>query len=592
MIRFLLVSLVLFSNYSYAQSFEDMIHYLASDKLEGRKAGKIGNVMATNYIAEKLKTYGIEPLSNSYLQEFTIFTDMSKNGANEFLLDGPENLFEPIAYSLSGDIKDSEIAFVGFGITIPLNDPKLKYDDYQNIDVKDKIVIVLTGDPGVGNAKSVFRDKDYINYRSVFFKLKNAISHGAKGIILVNDPLSLENYPNEETPYFNTSEGSGNRFSILAGRATNHFINTKLKNSLTTLKIQQTIAKSQQPMSFMLKSKGSMSVHLKKNTGRISNIVGVIKGTDPKFKDEVVVLGAHMDHLGYGGESSMEPSRVKKIHNGADDNASGTALVLKLAEKLSKKSLKRTHVFVLFNAEEMGLLGATYFVDTWSRYEPTYGKLVGMLNFDMVGRFDKDLGVQGVGTALEWSSVLTSLQPQMSVVHKKQSVGSSDHASFIRKKIPALFFTTGAHEDYHKSSDTAEKINYPQLDKLLVYSQDILKKIDAENKITFDPKYSQDDGQGSSRGYGAHLGCVPEFGQSDDIIGVVCVRATAGSPALNAGIQPGDVLVQIGDVDIKNIYDLAFALKYYRAGDKIQIAWKRGETLFTHMLTLARSTRN
>ncbi|MDH5415065.1 MAG: M28 family peptidase, partial [Flavobacteriaceae bacterium] len=449
-----------FSISASAQNFQDMVHYLASDQLEGRKPGKTGNELAVKYIENRLQAYGLEGLDQSYRQEFTIFTEMLKQGANELSFGSLASEFEPIAYSLSGDIKDVKVVFVGYGISIPANDPNLKYDDYQGIDVKDKIVVVLTGDPGIGNSNSKFRHPDYINYRSLFYKLKNAIAHGAKGILMVNDPMSITNYPREEAPVFSASEGGGSRFSIIAGKVTNRFINSKLSKGINTLQLQKKIATLQSPNSFILNGKASLSVHLKKKTGRVANVVGVLKGTDPVLAKEVIVLGAHMDHLGHGGESSMDPGHDPAIHNGADDNASGTAMVLKLAEELKTYRPKKTFVFVLFNAEEMGLLGSTHFVDMWlGRYEQTYGKISAMINFDMVGRYDKDISVMGTDSALNqgWRNLLGPVTSNYNFSMKKTSVGSSDHAAFINKKIPALFFTTGAHEDYHRSTDDAEK---------------------------------------------------------------------------------------------------------------------------------------
>jgi hypothetical protein len=591
----LIVLLSIFISISaFADSMQSIVSYLASDSLEGRKPGKDGNILATNYLVTQFQKIGLEPLAKSYTQDFTIFTEMIKSGDNLFSTNSAvETNFQPISYSLSGDLKETPIAFAGFGISIPANDTKLKYDDYAGIDVKDKIVVVFSGDPGIGNQASVFRDPDYVNYRSLFYKLKNAIAHGAKGILLVSDPMSLDSYPSEQAPVFLSSEGGGNRFSIISGRITNEYLNSILKSKkISSLSIQKQIAKTQKPKSFLLNQTGSISVHLKKKTGRVSNIVGVVKGTDPLLSKEVIVIGGHMDHLGWGGDSSMDSSHDAKIHNGADDNASGTALVIDLATKIKKLGTKRTYVFVLFNAEEMGLLGSSHFVDMWARHETDYGKMVGMLNYDMVGRYSTELSVMGTDSSLEINNELKKMTSTLSLSLKSASMGSSDHASFLNKKIPSLFFTTGAHEDYHTSSDTTEKINFSAMNELSKNSISLVKNLDKAATISFNPNYSSGDAPGRSRGYGAHLGCVPEFGQSDDIIGVQCVRASDGSPAKAAGVIAGDVVVQIGDVEIKSIYDLAFALKYYRAGDEIELAWKRGDTLMKQTITLAKSRRH
>ncbi|ATH09338.1 hypothetical protein BIY24_15735 [Halobacteriovorax marinus] len=572
--------------------YEEAVQYLASDKLEGRKPGTPGNESATIYSIDKMKSFGLKPLAGSYKQEFTIFTEMVKSGENLFGKSGDlEKLFQPISSSLSGKIEKRKMVFAGYGITIPKSDTKLKYDDYKDLDVKDKIVVVMTGDPAIGNMNSPFRHPDYINYRSIFYKLKNAIVHGAAGVIVLNDPLSLENYPEENAPYFNPTEGGGNRFSALAGYVTNKWMNKVLKGkSLDTLALQKKIRDTGAPNSFEIEGSFDMAVNLKKKTGRVSNVVGVLEGSDAELKKEVIVLGAHFDHLGYGGESSMDPHGHGKIHNGADDNASGTALVLKLAKELVAKKPKRTYIFTLFNAEEMGLLGSAHFVDMWARHGEQYGELKAMLNFDMVGRYNEAVSVMGAATSLEWNKLLTPFESKVKFTVKKEAVGSSDHASFTAKKIPALFFTTGAHEDYHTSNDTAEKIDYSAMREIEKYSLNLVSSLERSEAPTFNPDYSDGSDSSRPRGYGAHLGCVPEFGQSDDIVGVKCVRASDNSPALKAGIIAGDILIQIGDIEIKSIYDLAFALKYYRAGDKVELAWKRGSETLRKEVTLSKSS--
>lgn len=616
--RIFLVFFLLFSVSLKAEEsfFENIVKYLASTELEGRRAGSPGNELAENFVENKIKEAGLLPLEDSYRESFTIFTEMEKNGDNLVRKSNGEiePNFQPISYSLTGDLKNTDAIFVGYGISIPKKDQKIKYDDYEGVDVTDKIVIVLTGDPGVKNPKSLFRDPEYIGYRSIHYKMKNAINHGAKGILIIADPLSNTNYPEETLPVFNATEGGGDRFSIIAGNVTNKWFNQFLKKT-DTLKLQQAITSTQLPVSFNVDLKLDLSVHLKKKTGRVSNIVGVIPGSDETLKREVVVVGAHLDHLGYGGDASMEQNnavssdkgqleiilrkyqkeRAKffqgKIHYGADDNASGVSMVLKLARELKKLNLKRTFVFVLFNAEEVGLLGSKNFVESWVMHEEKYGKVVAMLNYDMVGRFSTTVSVIGVNTALEWKSLVAPIHSSIPFEAKGMEVGSSDHAPFVDKKIPALFFTTGAHTDYHTSRDTAEKINFLAMGQIENYSLDLVSQLE-KSAITYNSDYN--DGQDDTsrpRGYGAHLGCVPEFGQPDSVKGVMCIRATTGSPAESAGIQPNDVLIQIGDIEITSVYDLAFALKYYRAGDTVELAWKRGEQVIKAQVVLQRSKR-
>lgn len=593
MTRFFLILVVLIVSLSASAGFyEDSIKYLASKKLEGRKPGTQGNVLAQDYSINKFKQFNLQPLAGSFKQDFTIFTKMIKKGNNSLSTNTDiDKSFQPISSSLSGEVLNSKMVFVGYGITIPKSDPQLKYDDYANMDVKGKIVIILTGDPAIGNMNSPFRHPDYINYRSIHYKLKNAAMHEARGVLIVENPLSLTNYPIEPKPIFNATEGGGNRFSIIAGYSTNKWLNKHLPRT-SLLKFQNRIKATGKPNSKYLPGLFNLSVSLKKQTGRVSNIVAVLPGQDPVLKKEVIVVGAHFDHLGHGGESSMDPHGHGKIHPGADDNASGTAMVLKLAKELSTKKHKRTYVFALFNAEESGLLGSAHFVAMWSRHETQYGKIMSMLNYDMVGRYVDHISIMGANSSTEWKSVLNPISSSLNFVIKNSSVGSSDHASFTAKEIPSLFFTTGAHEDYHRSTDTAEKINYQSLSIIEKYSLRMFSNLEREKALIFNTTYNDGQDPGRTRGYGAHLGCVPKFGQSDNVVGVLCVRASDGSPAMDAGIIANDILIQIGEIDIKSIYDLAFALKYYRAGDKVELAWKRNNMILKKVITLTKSSRH
>ena len=579
--------LLILSQSLFANIMVDSLKYLSSDQLKGRRAGSKENHIATDYLIKELKKLGVAGVDGKYKQEFTIFTEMIKNGANEVSLNGVKGDFEPVSFSNSGEVVDAPVVFVGYGITIPASDPNLKYDDYAGINVEGKIVIILTGDPGIGNPNSPFRNPTYLNYQSLNFKLSNAAAHKAKGVLVIQDPMSLPDPNKEPALYFNSQEGGGKRFSVLAGFSTNKWINT-LSKEMNTLTLQKKIADTQKPVSFELpKVKLNLSVHLKKETGRVSNVLGFIEGSDETLKKEVVVLGAHFDHLGMGGQSSMEPSRDPKIHNGADDNASGTSLVLKMAKIFKGLKPKRSILFAFFNAEEEGLLGSSHMVSSWGRLQPTYGDLYAMINFDMVGRFDKEVSLMGTGSAFEWKAIIDKIKPirSLPVRSTKLAVGSSDHAPFIQNKVPALFFTTGAHEDYHRASDDFEKIDLLAMEKLVDFARRLILEIVGEELLTFNPDAIQDE-PGRNRGYGAHLGCVPQFGQSDDIIGVLCTRTVPASPAENAGVIGGDVIVQIGDIDIKNIYDLAFALRYYRSGDKITLGWRRGTEIMKKEITL------
>jgi aminopeptidase YwaD len=568
----------------------ETLETLSSDSLEGRQPGTPGSDKAVAYLEEKLTKLKLAGLGRGgFKQGFTIFTKMEKTGENFFKTkEVKAEKFQPLSMSMSGSLKESELVFVGYGISIPKSDQNLIYDDYDGVDVKGKTVIFMTGDPAIGNGQSKFRDPAYITYRTLFYKMRNALAHGASGAILVGDPMSLTGQ--EEDPFFDDREGGGDRMDLLAGQVTISSVDSLLEDR-TLKSYQKELSTSQKPISFYLNKKANLSVHLEKKTGRVSNLMAYLPGTDPILKKEVIVIGAHMDHLGYGGPSSLGDRRVRAIHNGADDNASGSALVMDLLSELKDKGLKRSVVAVFFNAEEIGLLGSAHFVSSWSRYEGTYGKIKAMLNFDMVGRLNKKVQIMAADSAPEWMETLKSVDSADKGLFEflGPSVGSSDHASFAAAKIPVLFFTTGGHDDYHRPSDDSHKIDYSGLMKIRGFAEALVTKIDESDQVlTFNPNFSMGSGSGRNRGYGAHLGCVPKFGQSDDIVGVLCTGTSPHSPAEGAGVLAGDILTKIGEIEIKSIYDLAFALKYYRAGDKILLKWKRGVDAFEKEILLIR----
>lgn len=588
--RLILILLFSFSNHLYAFSLEDSVKTLSSKEMGGRRAGTPGNVLAQNYLINQLKKFKIAPFNKSHEQKFTIFTRMLKNGPNGINLSkGSTIVFEPLAYSDSGSLKSGDLVFAGFGITLTKQD-KLQYDDYKGMDVKNKIVIVMTGDPGIGNKKSPFRNPDYVNYRSLMYKMKNAQLHGAKGILFVHDPLSFGEKKEPEL-LFNETESGGHRFDILAGFVKGTWVNSLLGKEHNLKELQKKMAKETRPQSFLLNKKIQLDVHLKKETGRVSNIVGVISGKDPVKKDKWIVIGAHFDHLGLGGHSSMDPSLVNKVHHGADDNASGVSVVLSLAQKIQQNPLDHSVLVVLFNAEENGLLGSRSFV---SRLETK--NVIGMLNFDMVGRYQQHVSVMGVLSSKNFQSLIqkTEEKDRFDLKLKLQdfALGSSDHAAFLEKKIPSLFFSTGAHEDYHRPSDTWEKIDYHHMGEIRNFTLKFLLHLDQAKNIVFNPDFPAMPTSSGKRGYGSHLGCIPQFGGTNNVQGVLCKGTVPHSPAFKAGLQTGDVITDLGEIKIKNLYDLAFALRYFRPGDKVLLVWQRNKKAIQKQVVLAKSSKD
>ncbi|MBK8466054.1 MAG: M28 family peptidase [Chloracidobacterium sp.] len=336
-----------------------------------------------------------------------------------------------------------------------------------------------------------------------------------------------------------------------------------------------------------------------------ANVIGILPGTDPILKNEAIVIGAHYDHLGYGGSGSLA-TNLTQIHHGADDNASGTAAIIELARQFAGRNPhdskgaftnKRTLIFIAFSGEEEGLFGSNFYVNN-----PVFplDKTVAMINLDMVGRLnDNKLTIGGIGTASEWkdltneknslggtvSSIWTgrngsksensfALGPwNFALQLNEDGFGPSDHSSFYGKKIPVLFFFTGTHNDYHKPSDTAEKINYDGLLSIVNYVQSIAKAVDQNPQR---PTYTvaKSSNTGGRTGFNISLGTIPNYGDSTD--GMLIDGVRDGSPAAKAGVKAGDKVVKLANRDIKNVMDYTDTLVDMKAGEEYEIVVLRG----------------
>lgn len=298
-------------------------------------------------------------------------------------------------------------------------------------------------------------------------------------------------------------------------------------------------------------------------TGR--NVIGFL---DNKAEN-TVIIGAHFDHLGYGGEGSLYRDSIKAVHNGADDNASGTAVMLDLARKLKGINTNNNYLFMAFSGEEMGLLGSNYFVKN-----PTIDtKAVSyMINMDMVGRLKQDstLAVYGVGTSPMFKQVLNAHNDKFKLIENESGVGPSDHTSFYLADIPVLHFFTGQHEDYHKPGDDSEKLNYDGMEKISAYIFDVITDLNDNGKLAF--RKTKNESESVPR-FKVGLGVIPDYlfdGKGMRIDGV-----SEGKPAQEAGLQKGDIVIQLGDSIVTDMMSYMRALSIYNKGDKTQAVVNR-----------------
>ncbi|MCM2323307.1 MAG: M20/M25/M40 family metallo-hydrolase [Oligoflexia bacterium] len=572
-----------------AGSGVSLLEQLASPEFEGRGVGTQGLGKARDLLATELALAGLMPgfsivdrggaeTGRSFTRSFPVFTG-NELGANNGFAGSTAAEFVPLSFSRSGSVENTETVFVGYGISFR-GEEGFAYDDYEGLDVRGRIVIVMLGDPSLGNRGSVFRNPAYYHYSTPMYKVQNAELHGAAGIVLVRDALSL-NGALEPALRFQGRQGGGATLAILAGQARIELVERLLGRSVSEL--QAGIAREQKPGSFIVLSgeepaRLDLAVDLKRQVGNVENVTALLPGTDPALASEYVVIGAHYDHLGYGGDSSMDPAGVGRVHPGADDNASGVQAVIEMAARIRALGGNRRPVlFAFFTAEEIGLLGSKNWVESLPL--PQGARAAFMLNLDMVGRMQgRKLSVLATASAGEFKPLLEEVRRDfdLELQTADSGFGSSDHASFLRAQVPALFFTTGAHEDYHRPSDTADKINHEGLRAVEDFAFAVWRALDARTEApVFDPA-SQEGDQPSrpGRGYGVYFGSVPEFEQSE-VPGVLLSGVRAGSPAEQAGLQKGDILTGLGEIEIRSINDLVFALRFYRPNDEVEVRWLR-----------------
>lgn len=561
---FALAGLVVFAQNNpqiTASDLKSQIGFLASDSLKGRKPGCVEDLGAANYILENFQKAGLKPLYDKGLQRFEVISDVKSGENNQFSYDGNKALvgvdFTPLSFSASATLTGS-VVFAGYGFDLD----SLKWNDYKNIDVKGKWVIVLRGDPEPEKSNSFF-----LPYEQERAKVLTAKDKGAIGVLFVtptdiekNDVLMQMQY--DKSP----SDAGLPVFSITRSLADK--LLESMNYNIATL--EAGIKKNHLPNSVYCEAIVTATSEIVKTKVTTQNVVAMVVGKHPQFKNEYIVIGAHFDHLGFGGEGSgsRQPD-THAIHNGADDNASGTAGVIELSQFFTAPDNipDRSIIFVAFTGEEMGLLGSKEFV----KNPPVALKsIVSMINMDMIGRLNPAnlaISVGGTGTSLQSDSIVTSLEQNRNfkVNHSPDGYGPSDHAAFYSENIPVFYFTTGAHDEYHTPADDSDKINYEGEVSVLNMVADLAKIISSESVVL---KFKESGSKQSAR-YGRNmkvtLGIVPDMVSTDNNgLGVDGVRK--GGPAERAGILKGDKVISIDGQPVTNIYDYMARLGKLKPG--------------------------
>ncbi|HEX4962113.1 MAG TPA: M20/M25/M40 family metallo-hydrolase [Thermoanaerobaculia bacterium] len=529
-----------------AGRFRDDVRWLADDAREGRGIGTKGLDEAAHWLAGRFHELGLEAAGgDGYFQSFEVPVGVSAKPGTAATVDGQavaRDAFQPASFSSSGEASGAVVA-AGYGITAP----ELAIDDYKGVEAKGKIVVVRRFTPEGGP----FAQKDAEQrYGDLRYKAWNAREHGAAGLLIVDAPEGAS--PPAEAPLpslaIDRTEASGGDAGLPV---------VALKRELGS----KLFAGSHQAV---------LKIDLERQTKPAANVVGLVRAGAADRLPGAVLVGAHYDHLGFGGAASLAPDS-HDVHHGADDNASGTAALLEVARQLAadRGRLKRDVYIVAFSGEEAGILGSTAF----TRQPPAGIKLpelVAMLNMDMVGRLRGDLvTVLGGDSAEEWKQIVPPECDKSGVecTLSGDGYGPSDHSAFYAAGVPVLHFFTGAHEDYHKPSDVAVKINAAGGARIAGLVANVAETVaDQPGRPTYKSAPSPAP-RGDARSYGASLGTVPDYA-GDGRPGVLLAGVRPGSAAEKAGIQRGDLLVEIGGKEIRDIHDFMYVLQSAKPGDK------------------------
>ena len=562
------------------------VTFLASDACEGRGPGTAGIDKAADYVAAAFKAAGLKGgmPDGSYFQPFVIKGNPDLGSPNALTLtmpSGPTVIrglgmdFWPLGLSASG-AAEAPVVFVGYGASVPT----AHYDDFHGVDVAGKVVLLIRKLPRYGQDKHPFGDDQTVQQAASWAaKVDNAEQRKAAAVLVCNDA----NEPDDALA--DLARTGGGSAAIPAVQVTRAIANQMLRDGIgqTLADVEKAIDADLKPRSAALKGvTAKLQVTVVRKPVNVKNIVAVLDGAGPLAK-ETVVLGAHYDHLGYGGRDSLAPGQ-KAIHHGADDNASGTAALVELARRFAAEPrganatplARRRIVFLAFSAEEVGLLGSAHYTK-----EPRFPleDTTAMVNLDMVGRLKDDangkprLEVGGAGTAKEFNDLLDRINGKSAFDLRKNAagVGPSDHTSFYMKGVPVFFFFTGLHREYHKPTDTADLINYPGLAKVTDFVESLARTLATDPKRPEYVKGMTGSFSGGSGGVGVpRMGFMPGD-YSDDAGGVLVASVNKGGPAEKGGIRDGDLIVEVAGRPIKNMGAYMVVMGTQRRGQPVEI---------------------
>ncbi|MEZ4724325.1 MAG: M28 family peptidase [Candidatus Kapaibacterium sp.] len=563
-----------------AEEIEAKVRYLSSDELEGRFTGSEGIRLAADFIVSDLEQFDLKPLKGfdnfripfEYTSDIEIsksenyISTISSSGKENKLLAGTD--FMPLASTDNGQFEE-DVIFAGFGIKTT-DESDFQMNSYADLDVKDKFVMVLDDMPSNLDEE---QQKSLTRYSSRMYKTLTARELGAAGIIFISERTKITK-PKD----VRMNIKSGMYLAEITESAAGRLLDTdfsKIKD-----KVDNYNPHEKSSFDPKLKISGNYSVEKVKSSD--NNIVGVVYAEN---SDEYIVMGGHYDHLGYGeGGSLADGESIHNIHNGADDNASGTTVVMELAEyyaqlkKDNPKAIKKNLVFAFWSGEELGLLGSSEFME---QAEDKGLKFHSYLNYDMVGMLtDNKLSMQGAGSAENWRKLIEkkNIIAGFNIGVTDDPYLPTDATSFYKKGVPVIAFFTNLHDNYHRPTDDVENLNIEGMERIAKFSTKIIDEIQSgKTEITY--KKVEMAEQTNVRGFAVYLGTIPDY--VAEVEGVKLTGVRSGGPADEAGLQAEDIIVHLGDKSIKNIYDYTNVLADLKAGLKYKIDVKRGDEIIS-----------
>ncbi len=584
------------------------VDYLCRPELGGRLTGTVGEKLATSYVASYMASLGLEPAGSDETYFFSFpFTAGVELKASNTLTSGDRQWkldrdWRPLVFSKSSTIEPTDVVFAGYGMVAPAEGGHPEYDSYVHLDVENKWVMMFRQMP---SEVSPERRQHWARYSSLRYKAMAARDRGAKGIIVVSGPTSGVRQQLVPLQMDGTLSGS----SIAAISVSDEVAEAWFQKSEEKLAdLQKALDKGEMMMGIELPEvKVSSTIEVQQVKREGVNALGILRAGDKPAKS-MLIVGAHIDHLGTGGSGSSLATDDEKLgmHRGADDNASGVAGMLEIAQSLSqlkragKLTLEHDVLFAAWSGEELGLLGSAYFADHFYELYPTlpkpedgiklYPAVVACLNLDMVGRLRENLVLQGIGSSPIWPQEIERRNSVVGlpVTLQNDSYLPTDASTFFLKGVPILSAFTGSHSEYHTPRDTPELLNYEGAAKIAKLMGLVARSLAASKEIPQFQEQKAPEGQGARAVMTAYLGTIPDYAQGD-IKGVLLSGVAKDGPASKAGVQSKDIIVELAGRKVENIYDYTYAIEALRVGQETDIVIQRkGEPIRLKVTPLSR----